>query len=243
MAYRVLCKVSYDGTSYHGWQRQENALSVQAVIEESLKQIHNGQEIVTHGASRTDQGVHALGQMFHFDTSIDLPIERMALAINTYLPDDIFVVSALIVSPSFHARKSVKQKTYCYKMMVDDYLPHQRHFMGYIKGPLNIAKMQTELKTIIGTHNFKAFTQNATYDSYERTILLADIKATEYGFELFITGTGFLRHMVRILVGTLIQLGQGHEDSLLTILKSEDRQRAGMNVAPEGLYLLQVDYE
>ena len=239
----MLCKVSYDGTRYHGWQRQENALSVQALIEESLKQIHDGQDIVTHGASRTDQGVHALGQMFHFDTSIELPIERMALAINTYLPDDIFIVSAKIVPNSFHARKSAKRKSYCYKMMVDSYLPHQRHLMGFVKGPLDLKRMQTELTTIIGTHNFKALTQNATYDSYERTILFAEIKATSYGFELHITGTGFLRHMVRILVGTLLQIGQGHVDSLSTILKSEDRQRAGMNVAPEGLYLLQVEYE
>jgi tRNA pseudouridine38-40 synthase len=239
----VLCKVSYDGSNYHGWQRQENALSVQAVIEESLKQIHDGTNILTHGASRTDQGVHALGQMFHFDTSIDLPIERMALAINTYLPEDVFIVSAAIVPSSFHARKSAKLKTYCYKMMVDTYQPHQRNFMGFIKGPIDLARMQSELKTIMGTHNFSSFTQNATYDSYERTISFANIKATPYGFELLITGNGFLRHMVRILIGTLVQIGQGHEDSLQTILKSEDRQRAGMNVAPEGLYLLQVEYE
>lgn len=239
----MLCKVSYDGTNYHGWQRQENALSVQAVIEESLKQIHDGQEIVTHGASRTDQGVHALGQMFHFDTSIEIPIERMALAINTYLPDDIFIISAEVVPNSFHARKSAKRKSYCYKMMVDSYLPHQRNLMGFIKGPLDIQRMQNELKSIIGTHNFKALTQNATYDFYERTMDFADIQVTPYGFELNITGTGFLRHMVRILVGTLIQIGQGHEDSLSSILKSEDRQRAGMNVAPEGLYLRQVEYE
>ena len=121
MVYRVACTVSYDGSAYYGWQRQPRELSVQEVIEASLKQLHNGEEVTIYGASRTDQGVHALGQVFHFDTSIDIPIQRFAQAINTYLPPDIFVREATIVDQSFHARKSVVKKTYCYKFMMNQY--------------------------------------------------------------------------------------------------------------------------
>jgi tRNA pseudouridine38-40 synthase len=243
LAYRVACKVSYDGTNYHGWQRQDNAIGVQEVIEDSIQKLHNGTRVDIHGASRTDQGVHALGQVFHFDTSLDIPMERMALAINTYLPKDIFIQSAWRVDDTFHARKSATQKTYVYKCMVDTYWPHLRNGMGFVKGPLDIKRMQQELSSVIGTHHFQALTQNASYDSYERTVFSASLKTTMYGLELTITGSGFLRHMVRILMGTLILLGQGHPSTMSEILASKDRLNAGLNVAPEGLYLCQVDYE
>ena len=243
MAYRVACTVSYDGSAYHGWQRQPRELSVQEVIEGSLRQLHNGEDVQIFGASRTDQGVHALGQVFHFDTSLDIPIERMALAINTYLPADIYVTTARVVDSSFHARKSVKQKTYCYKLMVNQYVPHQRQFMGYFKGDLNFDAMQRAVQQLIGTHDFSAFTQNATYDSYERTIYAASINQTQSGLELLITGSGFLRHMVRIIMGTLLLVGTDSTIQINDVLASKDRQQAGLNVAPEGLYLLQVDYE
>ena len=243
LAYRIACTVSYDGTAYHGWQRQPRESSIQEVIESSLRQLHDGEEIVIYGASRTDQGVHALGQVFHFDTSLDIPVERFALAINTYLPTDIFVTSARVVPLSFHARKSVIKKTYCYKMMCNNYLPHQRNTMGFYKGEFNIPYMQQQLQTLIGTHDFSAFTQHATYDSFERTIYSASLTSTEYGLELLITGSGFLRHMVRIIMGTLLLVGSDSVTTMRDILASKDRQQAGLNVAPEGLYLLQVDYE
>ena len=239
----MACTVSYDGTAYHGWQRQPRELSVQEVIESSLRQLHNGRDIVIYGASRTDQGVHALGQVFHFDTNLAIPIERFALAINTYLPQDIFVTNARIVDSTFHARKSVTKKTYCYKLMLNDYLPHERHRMGYFKGTLNLPAMQQQLQTLIGTHDFSAFTQHAMYDSFERTIYAATLNETEYGIELMITGSGFLRHMVRILMGTLLLVGTDPLVQMSNVLASKDRRQAGLNVAPEGLYLLQVDYE
>lgn len=216
---------------------------MQEVIEDSIQKLHDGTRVDIHGASRTDQGVHAVGQVFHFDTALDIPIERMALAINTYLPKDIFVQQAWQVDSSFHARKSAIHKTYVYKLMVDTYWPHLRHGMGYVKGPLDLKRMQTELASVVGTHDFHALTQNASYDSYERTVFSATLKATTYGLEMTITGSGFLRHMVRILMGTLIMLGQGHASSMSDILASKDRLNAGLNVAPEGLYLCQVDYE
>ena len=239
----MACKVSYDGTRYHGWQRQDNALGVQEVIEDSLQKLHNGTRVEIHGASRTDQGVHALGQVFHFDTSLDVPMERMALAINTYLPEDIFVQSAWMVDATFHARKSATQKTYVYKVMIDTYWPHLRNSMGFVKGPLDLKRMQSELSSVIGTHDFRALTQHAAYDSYERTVFSASLTATEQGIEMTITGSGFLRHMVRILMGTLIMLGQGHPSTMRDILASHNRLNAGLNVAPEGLYLCQVDYD
>jgi tRNA pseudouridine38-40 synthase len=239
----VACTVSYDGTAYHGWQRQPRERSVQEVIESSLRQLHNGEDIVIYGASRTDQGVHALGQVFHFDTTLAIPIERFALAINTYLPADIFVTHARIVDSNFHARKSVTKKTYCYKLMLNQYIPHERHRMGYFKGTLNVPSMQTQLNALVGTHDFSAFTQHAQYDSYERTIHAATLTETDYGVELVITGSGFLRHMVRIIMGTLLLVGTNPLVQMSDVLASKDRQQAGLNVAPEGLYLLQVDYE
>ena len=243
MVYRVACTVSYDGSAYYGWQRQPRELSVQEVIEASLKQLHNGEEVTIYGASRTDQGVHALGQVFHFDTSIDIPIQRFAQAINTYLPPDIFVREATIVDQTFHARKSVVKKTYCYKFMMNQYYPYDRRTTGFFNGQLNVALVQEEIKHLIGTHDFSAFTQNSTYDSYVRTIYAASLNETDKGYEFIITGSGFLRHMVRIIVGTLLLVGTDPSIKIKDILASKDRRRAGLNVAPEGLYLLQVDYE
>lgn len=243
MAYRVACTVSYDGSAYHGWQRQPRELSVQEVIEASLQQLHNGRLVTIYGASRTDQGVHALGQVFHFDTSIDIPIQRFAQAINTYLPPDVFVTEARIVDKSFHARKSVVKKTYCYKFKMNQFYPYERRTIGFFNGELHVALIQEELKHLIGTHDFSAFTQNSTYDSYVRTIYNAALIQTDNGFEFIITGSGFLRHMVRIIVGTLMLVGTDKSIKIQDILASKDRRQAGLNVAPEGLYLLQVDYE
>lgn len=243
MGYRVACTVSYDGSAYHGWQRQPRELSVQEVIEASLKQLHNGEGVTIYGASRTDQGVHALGQVFHFDTSIDIPIQRFAQAINTYLPPDVFVMDARIVDESFHARKSVVKKTYSYKFKMNQFYPYERRTIGFFEGDLNLLVVQEQLLDLIGTHDFSAFTQNATYDSYVRTIYSASLHQTQNGYEFIITGSGFLRHMVRIIVGTLLVVGADSSVKIKDILASKDRQRAGLNVAPEGLYLLQVDYE
>jgi tRNA pseudouridine38-40 synthase len=213
------------------------------VLEDSLKSLHNGDDVTIYGASRTDQGVHALGQVFHFDTSLEIPIERFALAINTYLPQDIFVTSARRVDPTFHARKSAVKKTYVYQMMWPDYMPHLRTTHGHVKGTLDFEAMHQAATALLGTQDFRSFTQNATYDSYERTVMDATLQRTEYGFSLTITGTGFLRHMVRIIMGTLLAIGQGSPISMREVLAAQDRQVAGLNVAPEGLYLQQVDYE
>ncbi len=243
MGYRVKCIVSYDGTNYHGWQRQSNSPSIQATIEESLQRLNNGVFIPIHGASRTDQGVHALAQVFHFDSELDIPIERMALAINTYLPQDIFIVSATQVDSLFHARKSAKSKTYEYRLRLNDYSPLDRHTKGFIKGTYNLSKMQQELSSIIGTHSFESLTQDADYDSYERTIYEATIITTDYGLLLRISGNGFLRHMVRILMGTLLDIGSEKTKSIQELISLKDRTQAGIKVGPEGLYLIKVLYE
>ena len=238
-----MCVVSYDGTNYHGWQRQTNVESVQGRIEKSLQRLNNGEFISIHGASRTDQGVHALGQVFHFDTELDIPIERMALAINTYLPPDIFVTHAQKVDGSFHARKSVKSKTYEYRLRLNHYQPLDRFTKGFVKGVFNVSRMQEELAQLIGTHSFESLTQDAEYDTYERTIYHALLSETDDGLLLTITGSGFLRHMVRILMGTLLAIGEGTIDSLAQVLAAKDRTQAGIKVGPEGLYLVKVMYE
>lgn len=243
MAYRVKCTVSYDGTNYHGWQKQTSLKSVQATIEDSLARLNNGTPISIHGASRTDQGVHALAQVFHFDSDLQIPIERMALAINTYLPNDIFITHAELVDSTFHARKSAKRKTYEYRLRVNQYSPLERHTKGFVKGEFDLARMAEEVTQLLGTHSFESLTQDAEYDSYVRTIYDASITATEYGLLLSITGDGFLRHMVRILMGTLLDIGTGKQSSMKDLLASKDRTQAGIKVGPEGLYLIKVMYE
>jgi tRNA pseudouridine38-40 synthase len=243
LGYRVKCVVSYDGTNYHGWQRQSNLPSIQATIEDSLQRLNNGVLIMIHGASRTDQGVHALAQVFHFDTDLDIPIERMALAINTYLPSDIFITSAQRVDAAFHARKSVISKTYEYRLRLNNYSPLDRYTKGFIKGEFDLTLMQQELSYLVGTHSFESLTQDADYDSYERTIYEASLAQTEYGLLLTVTGSGFLRHMVRILMGTLLDIGAGKTKSMQELLARKDRTQAGIKVGPEGLYLIKVLYE
>lgn len=243
MAYRVKCTVSYDGTNYHGWQKQTLLKSVQTTIEDSLARLNNGTPIPIHGASRTDQGVHALAQAFHFDSDLQIPIERMAVAINTYLPNDIFITHAELVDSTFHARKSAKRKTYEYRLRVNQYSPLDRHTKGFVKGEFDLARMTEELTQLLGTHSFESLTQDAEYDSYVRTIYDASIRATEYGLLLSVTGDGFLRHMVRILMGTLLDIGSGKQSSMKELLASKDRTQAGIKVGPEGLYLIKVIYE
>ncbi len=243
MGYRVKCIVSYDGTNYHGWQRQNKLPSIQATIEDSLQRLNNGVFISIHGASRTDQGVHALAQVFHFDCDLDIPIERMALAINTYLPPDIFIVSAERVNDSFHARKSATCKTYEYRLRLNEYAPLERYTKGFAKGTFNLVTMQKELSSIVGTHSFESLTQDADYDTFERNIYEASIIPTDDGLLLTVSGSGFLRHMVRILMGTLLDIGSGKTKSMQELLARKDRTLAGIKVGPEGLYLIKVMYE
>ncbi len=243
MAYRLKCTVTYDGKNYAGWQIQDNHESVQGALEASLQKIHNGTPIRVYGASRTDSGVHAKGQVFHFDTEIPLTGERWKLAINTYINNDIYVLSVEEVDEEFHARFSVTKKEYQYKLSNNTFDPLRRFYVEFERRPLDVELMKNELQCLIGTHNFASFTSHAEYDSYERTIHEAEIVEQDGEITFRFIGSGFMRYMIRIIVGTLIEIGYGRKENLAFIMKQQNRKLAGKSASPHGLYLEKIWYE
>lgn len=237
------CVVSYDGKNYAGWQLQDNQPSVQGAIEASLKKIHNGEEIRIHGASRTDSGVHARGQVFHFDSEIPLSGDRWRLAINTYVNDDIFIKSVEHVDEEFHSRFDVTKKEYKYYLSNNQFDPLRRNYVEFERRPLDVKLMQEELKCLVGTHDFSSFTSNAEYTSFERTIYEAELTEEDGEMVFRFVGSGFMRYMIRIIVGTLIEIGYGRKENLAFIRDQKDRKYAGKCAKPHGLYLEKIWYE
>ncbi|XMB67638.1 tRNA pseudouridine(38-40) synthase TruA [Mycoplasmatota bacterium zrk1] len=242
MAYRIKCTVSYDGTNYNGWQKQVNQPTIQGQIEASIQKLHNGLYIKTHGASRTDSGVHANNQVFHFDTELDLAPYRWKIAINNYLSDDIYIKKVEIVGDDFHARYDVKKKEYKYYVNLNEYNPLLRDRMHFERRNLNVELMKKEVKEIIGRHNFKSFTGGTIYDNYVREIFDASITNNNGILEFTFIGSGFLRYMVRTIVGTLIEIGYGKKNNIKEILISENRNCAGKSESSVGLYLDKIWY-
>lgn len=243
MDYRVKCIVSYDGANYSGWQIQNNQPSVQEAIEKSLTKIHNNAPIKIYGASRTDAGVHAKGQVFHFDSPIDMLPDRWRLAINTYIENDIFIKSVEIVDSEFHSRFHVEKKEYNYLLSTNQFDPLRRNAVEFERRKLNIELMQSEIKKLVGTHNFKSFTSHSEYTSYERTIFVAEIIDNDGELTFRFVGSGFMRYMIRIMVGTLVEIGYGRKENILEIMSKQDRQFAGKNASSHGLYLEKIWYK
>lgn len=237
------CIVRYDGTNYAGWQLQDNQPTVQGALEASLKKIHAGEEIRVHGASRTDSGVHAKGQVFHFDTPIHLKGDRWRLAINTYVNDDIFVTDVEEVTEEFHSRFSVEKKEYKYRLSNKQFDPLKRMYVEYERRPLDLELMKQEIQCLVGTHNFKSFTSHSEYDSFERTIYEAEMIEEDDEIIFRFVGSGFMRYMIRIIVGTLVEIGYGRKEDLAFIMSREDRSFAGKCAKPHGLYLEKIWYK
>lgn len=241
--------IAYDGTNYSGFQRQPNGRTVQEEIEKTLQKMNNGEPVMIHGSGRTDAGVHALGQVIHFDYPEKREIERMRFALDTQTPEDIAVKAVEIVSDEFHSRYHVVEKTYRFKVDIGKpRSPFRRFYAAYYPYPLDIEKMQRAIKDLLGTHDFTSFcaTGSSVTDKV-RTIYQADLDINEAGDELTFTfrGNGFLYKMIRILVGTLLKIGNGRmkEDSIPAIIAAKDRNAAGPTAHPEGLYLVEVKYE
>ena len=242
---RVLLTLSYDGTAYAGWQRQQNALAVQQVVEDALFSL-TGERIAVTGASRTDAGVHALGQRAHFDTASRIPADRFPYALNTCLPKDIRVLSGREVSGSFHARFDARGKQYIYRI---HNAPHAsalyRHLTAHVPVALNAPAMRRALPALLGTHDFAAFqASGGTARTTVRTLTMAEL--THQGDELTLTvqGNAFLYNMVRMIAGTLIEIGKGKlgEDAFLRALMTGDRLALGPTAPACGLVLTRVDY-
>lgn len=237
--------IAFDGTNYGGWQIQKNAVTVEEKIETAIKKI-TGEEVKVTGSSRTDSGVHAEGFVANFFTNSKIPGEKFKYAINSRLPSDIIVLSSEEAEENFHARYSSKGKTYYYKILNRELnSPHLRLYSYHYKEELDIFKMKEGAKFIVGKHDFSAFkSTGTTVKNTVRTIYSLNIEKRDEEIIITVTGDGFLYNMVRIIVGTLIEVGRGKIEPIKVkdIIESKDRKKAGPSVPPQGLFLKEVYY-
>lgn len=241
---RYLMTFSYDGTSYNGYQKQKNKNTIQNNIEINLSKIFN-QNIKISASGRTDAGVHAINQKAHFDIDSEINIDKIKHSLNKMINDDIYIKDIVKVSNDFHARFSVKEKEYIYKINIGEYNPLDRNYIYQYNRNLNIDKMREASSYLIGTHNFKSLTKsNAEKDDYIRTIYSIDFILEEDILTIKFIGTGFLRYMVRNIVGLLIEVGinKRNPKDIESILNALDRQKSGITAPPQGLYLKNVKY-
>jgi tRNA pseudouridine38-40 synthase len=238
--------IEYDGTSYHGWQRQQNGHTIQEEIENALF-IMTGEKTVLTASGRTDAGVHALGQVANFTFDTNLSAMDFQSGLNSLTRNDIVILSCDIVDENFHSRFSAKSKTYNYRIL-NRYLPAaiNRQYAWHIRKTLDLVSMRRAAGHIIGSHDFKAFEGTGSPRSHTtRRVIKADIITQENGLIIFeIEADGFLRFMVRNIVGTLVDAGLGKmtSDDFKKILLSKDRSIAGATAPPNGLFLMGVKY-
>lgn len=246
---RYKALISYDGHEFAGFQRQPHARSVQEEIEKTLTRINKGQPIVIHGAGRTDSGVHALGQVIHFDLPSARDEEKLRFALDTQTPEDIDVISVEEVTKDFHARYKPHSKTY--EFLVDigrPKNPMMRHYATHYPYHLEIPLMEQAIKALEGTHDFTGFTASGTsVENKVRTITEARLTFdAQRNFLVFtFSSNGFLYKQIRNMVGTLLKIGNKRMpvNQIERILKEKDRQLAGPTAAPNGLYLKEIIYE
>lgn len=242
----ILLEISYDGTNYSGWQRQKNAISIQEKIEEAISQICS-EEINIIASGRTDAGVHALSQIANFNTTSNIEAKKCAKAINSKLPDDIRILSSKEVDKNFNARFSAKKKTYIYHIFNRDIKsPFWDKYSMHINRMLDLELMKYNAKMLIGTHDFTSFYtfEENNPKNTVKTIYSSDItKIYDDVVTFSITGDGFLYNMVRIIVGTLIEIGLHQKnDDIIQILMYKDRTKAGATAKAKGLFLKNVEY-
>lgn len=243
---RIKLVLAYSGTRYHGWQVQPGAVTVQGTLEQALASITN-RPVRVHAAGRTDAGVHALGQVVHFDTAAAVPLPSLQRGLNSLLPPDIVVQQATAVSPDFHARYWARAKTYAYVVYNHPlrsafYAPYVWH----ISQPLNVEAMQTAAGALLGQHDFSAFrAASCSARSPVRHLFRLAVKRRRERMFVVCCANGFLHHMVRNIVGTLVEIGRGKRpvDAMPTILHSRQRQQAGPTAPPQGLFLVRAAYE
>lgn len=237
--------VAYDGGRYHGFQRQNNAVSVQNILEDKLSRVF-GDEITLAASGRTDTGVHAYGQVISFFTAGTIPVERIVRAVNSRLPDDIVVREAAEMTADFHARYSARSKVYKYKIQQGETLnPFRRNFAWYIRNQLDDDAVNRAMEYIVGQHDFSAFRASGSVQNNPvRTLYEARCERCGEMLEFTFWGDGFLYHMVRNLVGTLVNVGNGKltVDGFRKILAGGDRTKAGATAPAQGLYLYKVYY-
>lgn len=238
--------IEYDGKEFNGWQKQPDKLNIQGTIEKAIEQI-TGEVVDLNASGRTDRGAHAYGQVANFKTNSNLPIEKFPIALNSNLKKSIRIKNAEEVEENFHSRLSCKRKTYRYVINNSKYgTAIYRNMETHIPVKLDVEKMQEAVKYFIGEHDFKAFKASGTSSkSSVRTIFDAKvIQAPDERIYIELTGNGFLYNMVRIIAGTLVEVGMGKMEpsEIENIIKSEKRENAGKTLPPHGLYLVNVEY-
>jgi len=240
---RYFLKVEYNGANYCGWQVQNNGNTIEGELNKALSALF-GESIEVIGASRTDSGVHALGNVAVFDTQARMPAEKMVYAINRRLPDDIRVQKSFQVADDFHPRKCACTKYYEYRILNREFeLPSQRLNTYFYRRPLNVEDMQAACNYFLGEHDFKSFCSIHTQaETTVRTIYSLTVEKEGDVISIRVSGSGFLYNMVRIIAGTLIKVGQGaiEPEQLPKILAAMDRQAAGPTAPPEGLTLVEI---
>lgn len=244
---RYFMTFSYDGTNYMGYQKQPDVKTIQQEIEDKLTKINSNNQVTIHASGRTDAHVHALNQKAHFDLEKSFDVEKLKKSLNSLLNDDIYVKSVNIVDDDFHARYNVKAKEYIYKINIGEYNPIEKNYVYQYNKRLDIAEMERALKYLEGTHDFKAFAKLDEDKDTVRTIVQANLHRNIKDVNtitISLLGTGFLRYMVRNIVGTLIEIGERKRKSedMIKILESKNRKKAGVTAPPEGLYLKDVFY-
>lgn len=241
---RYLIKFSYDGTLYSGYQKQNDKPSIQEEIEDSLSKIYN-EKIKIYSSGRTDAKVHALCQIAHYDASKKMDLKKLVYSLNSLTNDDIYIKSIEKVSDNFHARYDVISKEYIYKINIGKYNPLSRNYVYQYNKDLDIESMRKAINLFLGKHDFKSFSTDTLDKDTIREIYEVKITKNKNIITISFIGNGFLRYMVRNMVGLLIEIGEGKRciDSVTEILKAKDRKKSGIKAPGMGLYLKCVKYK
>lgn len=247
---RIKLTVAYDGTRYSGWQIQPNASTIEGCLDEAINKL-TGEKIHVTGASRTDAGVHSMGNVAVFDTESTIPADKFAYALARFLPEDIVIQSSCQVEDIFHPRHCDTRKTYEYRILNTEFgNPIRRNYSWHVPYVLSVPEMQKATAFIIGEHDFKSFCCVRTdAESTVRTIYSIEVftegkSEADREVVIRITGNGFLYNMVRIIAGTLVSVGKGQipPERVKQMLEAKDRCVAGQTAPPQGLMLVKIDY-
>jgi len=245
---RCFMTFSYDGTNFCGYQKQPRERTVQKCLEDVLKEINGGKVVSVSASGRTDAGVHAINQKAHFDIETKIDMDKLKKALNSLLPDDIYVKNVKEVSDDFHARFNAIGKEYVYVINMGEYNPIERNYCFQYCSRLDTIVMERGLKYLEGEHNYKSFTKTTDeIQDYNRKISQTSLTRDSKDINKIVisfVGTGFMRYMVRNMVGLLIEIGEGKRkpEDIMNILKEEDRTFAGKTAPACGLYLKNVFY-
>lgn len=243
---RVKLVVAYDGTNYHGWQVQDNGITIEEVLNRTISELVQ-EDIKVIGASRTDAGVHACGNVAVFDTESRIPGDKFSFALNQRLPEDIRIQESCEVDADFHPRYADTVKTYEYNILNRRFeLPSKRLYAAFCYYPMDIERMNQAAAYLVGEHDFKSFcSAGAQVQTTVRTIYAVNVTKEDDMVYIRITGNGFLYNMVRIIAGTLMQVGTGlmEPEQVKEILEARDRSKAGPTAVAKGLTLVEIRYE